>query len=143
MGKPKKRNINNDQQSGSKVGLEQQINDGRVVKSKKNREKFRLRAEEEEYLDSKTSKKILSEARKQQVEINLSDFGPTPSESVSLAYTNKKKKKLGGAGNDSDSSDGDGDDDEIGNRDVTGNDFFDDIKINEEDERALEMFQNK
>lgn len=41
--------------------------------------------------------------------------------------------------NDSDSEDGDGDD----LPDVDENDFFDDVKITDEDARALEMFQKK
>lgn len=47
MGKPKKKNIvrGNTQ---SKVGLEEQITEGRIVKPKQRANKFRLRAEEEQ-----------------------------------------------------------------------------------------------
>ena len=41
------------------------------------------------------------------------------------------------------SDDSDGDDEYKDEPDVDGQDFFDDIKITEEDERAIEMFRNK
>lgn len=58
---------------------------------------------------------------------------------IKLSQRKNKQTKLG-----NDNSDDDDDEDyDIGTNDLTEADFFDDIKVNEEDERALEMFQNK
>lgn len=57
---------------------------------------------------------------------------------IKLSQRKNKTTKLG-----NDNSDDDEDDYDIGTNDLTEADFFDDIKVNEEDERALEMFQNK
>ncbi|XP_055612353.1 bystin [Uranotaenia lowii] len=122
----------------SKMSLGEQLVEGRVSKKPK-ASKFRLRAEEEDFVDAKTTKKILNQARKQQAELNLLDdsFGPSLSESAALAG-GRKKHRLG----DHDSSD-ESDEEFREDADVDGQDFFDDIKINAEDERALELFQNK
>jgi hypothetical protein len=45
----------------------------------KDRNKIRLRQEETDYVDAKSSKKILKQARQQKDELEL-DFGPTPAE---------------------------------------------------------------
>lgn len=142
MGKSKAHRIKG--LSAPKQSLGDQITEGRVSKKQKS-SKFRLRAEEEEFVDAKTSQRILKQARKQQAELNLlggDSFGPSLSESVALSEGTSKRQKhrLGRAGGDS-SDESDEEFREEG--DVDGQDFFDDIKINEEDERALEMFQNK
>lgn len=140
MGKAKKKNMLNSGNS-HKMGLEQQIVDGKVAKPKQSN-KFRLRAEEKEYIDSKTSGKILSEARKQQAEINLDNFGPTPAEAsaqglfdVPQPYRRNKLVKQ--------ESDEESADEAEFKKDVTEQDFFDDIKVDAEDEKAFEMFQHK
>lgn len=139
MGKSKAHRIKG--LTGPKQSLGDQISEGRVSKKQKT-SKFRLRAEEEEFVDAKTSQRILQQARKQQAELNLlgDSFGPSLAESVALSGEGRKKHRLGTRGGDS----SDESDEEYRDEgDVDGQDFFDDIKINEEDERALEMFQNK
>uniref|UniRef100_A0A182QQI9 Bystin n=1 Tax=Anopheles farauti TaxID=69004 RepID=A0A182QQI9_9DIPT len=133
MGKSKAHRIK--KIAGPKNFLEEQTNDGRVSKKSK-QPKIRLRAEERDYVDPKTSKKILREARKQQAELNFTgnSFGPTLAESATI----KKRHRLDDRGS-SDESDLE----EHDEPDVDGEHLYDDIKISEEDERAIEMFQNK
>lgn len=66
-------------------------------------------------------------------------FGPALSQTIKKAKTGvpHKIRKL----DDGHHSDINDDDDD--GKDVDENDFFDDININEEDAKALEMFQNK
>ncbi|XP_065073521.1 bystin [Ochlerotatus camptorhynchus] len=137
MGKSKAHRIKG--LSGPKVPLGDQINEGRVSKKPK-ANKVRLRAEEEEFVDSRTTKKILHQARKQQAELNLLDdsFGPSLAESAAAAAGSTRRHRLG----DHASSD-ESDEEYREEADVDAQDFFDDIKINAEDERALNMFQNK
>ncbi|XP_055539644.1 bystin [Wyeomyia smithii] len=134
MGKSKAHRIKG--LTGQKAPLGDQINDGRIAKKPK-ASKFRLRAEEENFVDAKTTKRILQQARKQQVELNLlgDSFGPSLAEAASA--DSRKRHRLGER--DSDESDEEYRDEP----EVDGEDFFDNIKINKEDERALEMFQNK
>lgn len=137
MGKSKAHRIKG--LSAPKVPLGDQINEGRVSKKPK-ANKVRLRAEEEDFVDSRTTKKILHQARQQQAELNLLDdsFGPSLAESAAAATGSKKRRRLG------DNAASDESDEEYREEaDVDAQDFFDDIKINAEDERALEMFQNK
>lgn len=133
MGKSKARRIK--EVTRTKMSLADQINEGRVAKKQKS-SKFRLRAEEEDFVDAKISKKILYQARKQQSELNLlgDSFGPTLSEAASVP----RKKHLGDHGSSDES-----DEDYREEADVDGQEFFNDIKINEEDERAMELFQNR
>uniref|UniRef100_A0A182JQM6 Bystin n=1 Tax=Anopheles christyi TaxID=43041 RepID=A0A182JQM6_9DIPT len=133
MGKSKAHRIK--KIAGPKSFLEEQVNEGRVSKKSKQL-KIRLRAEESNYVDSKTSKKILKVARKQQAELNFlgNSFGPTPAESTSARKRHRLDDK--GSSDESDLEDRKEDD-------INGEDLFDDIKISEEDERALQMFQNK
>ncbi|EAT48991.1 AAEL000001-PA [Aedes aegypti] len=137
MGKSKAHRIKG--LTGPKMSLGDQITEGRVSKKPK-APKIRLRAEEEEFVDSRTTKKILQQARKQQAELNLLDdsFGPSLAESAAAASVGKRRHRLGDAASSDES-----DEEYREEADVDGQDFFDDIKINEEDERALEMFQNK
>ncbi|XP_040156735.1 bystin [Anopheles arabiensis] len=133
MGKSKAHRIK--KLTGPKSSFDEQPNEGRVSKKAK-QPKIRLRAEEGNYVDSKTSKRILAVARKQQAELNFLDssFGPTPQESAAV----KKRQRLDDRGS-SDESDLE----EHDEGDIDGDNLFDDIKISEEDERALQMFQNK
>lgn len=75
-------------------------------------------------------------ARAQQAEINSLDFaGPSLQESMHKA---KKGSRLGGhVRNEDDLSD------DEGRPDITAHDFFDDMQMNEDDERALQLFQNE
>lgn len=89
-----------------------------------------------QYVDAKSSQKILSAARQQQAEFNIEDdFGPPLVKKTQNPFGPRRKlHKL-----DSDNSDNSEDE----QPDVDEKDFFDDIKLTEEDARALEMFQNK
>lgn len=80
-------------------------------------------------MDSKTTQKILLQARKQQQEIEEeSGLGPSTS-------TRQPITKLG---------DDDDEDEMSDEEEVTGNDvYYEDIQIDEEDERALEMFMDR
>ncbi|XP_052866487.1 bystin [Anopheles cruzii] len=133
MGKSKAHRIKS--LSGPKASMDDHSNEGRVSK-KARQPKVRMRAEEKDFVDSKTSKKILRQARKQQAELNLfgDSFGPSLADSVTV----KKRHRLDDRGS-SDESDLEGQDE----ADIDGEDLFDDMKITEEDERALVMFQNK
>lgn len=88
-----------------------------------------------QFVDAKSSQKILSAARQQQAEFNIEDdFGPPLVKKTTNPFGPRRKvNKL-----DSDNSDS-----EEEQPDVDEQDFFDDIKLTEEDARALEMFQNK
>lgn len=90
-----------------------------------------------QYVDAKSSQKILSAARQQQAEFNIEDdFGPPLVKKAANPFGPRRKlHKL-----DSDNSDLE---DEREQPDVDEKDFFDDIKLTEDDARALEMFQNK
>ncbi|KAJ6633274.1 Bystin [Pseudolycoriella hygida] len=118
----------------SKLSLDEQITQGRVSKSK-GKMKIRLRAEEEMFVDTKSSQKILSAARQQQAEFNIEDdFGPPLVKKSTNPFAQRRNlNKL-------DNSDSESGDEQP---DVDEQDFFDDIKLTEEDARAMEMFQNK
>uniref|UniRef100_A0A1L8E3L3 Putative cell adhesion complex protein bystin n=1 Tax=Nyssomyia neivai TaxID=330878 RepID=A0A1L8E3L3_9DIPT len=141
MGKAKKKNIKGGQVP-TKMGLEEQIMDNKMPKQK-NRNKVRLKAEEANYVDARLTKKILDVARKQQQEGeegNLASmFGPTPAEAAQIIKKAQNAIRLGKSAD----SDDEGDDDVANQPEVSEHDFFDDIKVDEEDEKAIEMFQNK
>jgi essential nuclear protein 1 len=118
-------------------GFEEQINDGKVAKKKsKKLGDIKMRDEEEEYIDPRTTQRILNAAQKQRLEL-AKEFGPTPGEASKSGLYNFKKP-MKGSDSESDSEQIEDDKEEY-----NANDFFDDLKMNEEDERALEMFQNK
>lgn len=136
MGK-KKDKINTN--FGHSQGFDEQINEGRVGK-KKNKKlgEIKLRNEvEDEYIDPKTTQRILNAAQKQRLEL-AQEFGPTPGEASSRGLYDVKKATMRGSDSESDSEQFDD-----GKEEYNENDFFDDLKMNEEDERALTMFQNK
>lgn len=96
-----------------------------------------------QFVDARMTKKILDVARKQQIENEEVDFstmfGPTPAEAHKILKKARRAPKLGKPAD----SDDEGDD-EIGQQpEVTEHDFFDDVKVSEEDEKAIEMFQHK
>lgn len=118
-----------------KMPLEEQINEGKVAKPK-NRQKFRLRAEEDSIVDSKISKKILSEARKQHLEMNETSLNTSSISPSSLSKRKPVKLKSSNMNSDSES------DDEHNEQDVKEEDFYEDVNINEEDAKAFELFQS-
>lgn len=87
-----------------------------------------------QYVDARSTQKILQAARAQQAEINLDFGGPSLQDSI------RKPKNLGAKRRQANSSDDEDNDDKP---DITANEFFDDMQINEDDERALQMFQNE
>lgn len=138
MGKSKRKNKINTN-FGFSQGFEDQINEGRVAKNKnKKLGKIRLKSDDEdEYIDPKTTQRILKAAQKQRLEL-ASEFGPTPGEASSKGLYEVKKPTIRDSDSDSDSEQIDDVKEEYNERD-----FFDELKINEEDEQALQMFQNK
>ncbi|XP_044267091.1 bystin [Tribolium madens] len=115
-------------QMGAKVPLDQDIEGAKFAKSK-NRNKIRLRQDDEEqFVDSNLSRKILTAAREQQRELD-SSFGPTPSEASSSKF---KVSKL---------SDDDSEPEEEEDT-LEPDTFYENIDINEEDEKALEKFMS-
>lgn len=125
MGKAKKLKLS---RRGPKVSLDKQIEDDHFAKPS-SRVKVRVRKDEdEEFVDAHLSKRILHEARRQQQEIE-SDAGSSP-------FTSKKQvTKLG------DVSDDSSDEAELQD-DIDGN-CYENIVVDEDDERALEMFMNR
>lgn len=91
-------------------------------------------------MDAKATKKILTAARQQQAEFNATDdsFGPSLTQTIRKPKGAKKNAR-GAAANNGDDSDSDIDE-EAG--EVDEKDFFDDIELDEENRKALEMFQN-
>uniref|UniRef100_A0A6M2DLN7 Putative cell adhesion complex protein bystin n=1 Tax=Xenopsylla cheopis TaxID=163159 RepID=A0A6M2DLN7_XENCH len=124
MGKVKKNKVSS---TTKKVSLEQQINDGQFVKPK-NRVKTRLRKDnDEEFVDSGLSHKILKAAREQQIEIESSGSSSRLEKTVNLDI-----------GNGSDSDDSSEQEDNL-----VPDTYYDNIEINEDDERALQLFMYK
>lgn len=114
----------------AKVSLEQDIHDARFVKSK-NRNKIRLRQDEEEqFVNSNLSKKILSAARDQQREIE-GDLTLEEGASSKIKVTKLDVE------NESDSDKEEQDD--LQPEDT----FYEDIVMDEADEKAIEMFMSK
>ncbi|GLV41446.1 by S6 [Carabus blaptoides fortunei] len=126
MGKAKKLKVS----QNPKVALDKQIEESETVKSK-NRNKIRFRQDEDDkFVEAGLSQKILSAARRQQQELE-DDFGPTPSEAFGAK---PKTTKLGNAESDSESEQEDH---------LEPDTFYENIEIDENDERALEMFMSK
>lgn len=132
MGKAKKIKVSKSETKEPKIGLADQIELEKAVKVK-NRQKVRRRADEEEYVAPNLTKKILSQARRQQLEIEA-EVGPSePSRCA------KKSVKLGTADFSSDDeARSSGDDEPV--EDVY---YYENIEIDEDDERALQMFMSK
>lgn len=128
MGKAKKIKVSKGEKNAPKVGLADQIEDDKAVKMK-NRKKVRIRNDQdEEVVDSSLTQKILSQARKQQMEIEEEFHGKTSKESM------KRITKLGDDLSDSD-------DEELSDNESHA--YYEDIEINEDDERALQMFMDR
>nr|CAH7729629.1 unnamed protein product [Callosobruchus chinensis] len=125
MGKAKK--IKPSEAGMTRVALEDDIHDAKFAKSK-NRNKIRLRQDEDQqFVDSSLSRKILSAARQQQRELE--------SDQETASGAKPKVPKLTIEEN-SDSED----EEEDGLEPDT---FYENIQINEDDEKAMEMFMNK
>lgn len=129
MGKAKKIKVSAGEKR-SKVGLAEQIEGEKIVITK-NRQKNRNRNEDdEEYVDSTLTKKILLQARKQQMEIEEeNNEGQVP---------NSMKKPLTKLGVDFSDDENESSEDDVGDTYYFGN-----LEVNEEDERALEKFMTK
>ncbi|XP_011882427.1 PREDICTED: bystin [Vollenhovia emeryi] len=129
MGKAKKLKVSKGE-TKEKIGLAEQIEREKAVKVK-NRRKVRCRAdEEEEYVAPTLTKKILSQARQQQLEIE-DEIGPSDSKRA-----RRPTVKLGSGLSDEDRSS----DDEEPVEEVY---YYENIEIDEDDERALRMFMSK
>ncbi|XP_058803559.1 bystin [Phymastichus coffea] len=130
MGKTKKVKLSKVERSLSKIGLAEQMEEDKMVKMKnRNKSRYQKEENEDEFVDSKITRKILIQARKQQQEIEEENgFGPSTS-------TKQPTTKLGD----------DFEEDELScEEDITGNDvYYEDIRIDEDEERALEMFMDK
>lgn len=141
MGKSKKKNKIN-MNFGFSQGFEDQVNEGRVAKNKNKKfGKIQLRNEEgedESFIDSKTTQRILKVAQKQRLEL-AKEFGPTPGEASKSGLYDTKKMAI------KDNSDSESDSEQFDDNkeEYNEHDFFDDLKMNAEDEQALQMFQNK
>ncbi|XP_069676242.1 bystin [Periplaneta americana] len=125
MGKAKKLKLS---KQGPKVSLDKQIEDDKFAKPS-SRSKVRTRKDEdEEYVDEHLSKRILQQARRQQEEIE-------EDEGISASGSKARVTKLGNESEDSG--------DEAEQEDEMDGDYYEDIEVDEEDERALEMFMNR
>lgn len=98
----------------------------------KNRHKTRFRNDaDDEFVDSSLTKKILSQARKQQMEVE--------EENELKDSSHVKKKPITQLGTElSDTEDQSSDEEPPDNQD-----YYENIEINEEDERAIQMFMSK
>ncbi|XP_050673675.1 bystin [Leptidea sinapis] len=122
MGKAKKLKPS---QVGRNVPLADQIESLDSLKIKNRIKEKNRHEEDEEFVNSDLSKKILRAARKQQAEV--SDITPSSSKSITKLSINESN------------SDKDGDSD---NDTLEPDTYYDNIEINEEDERAIEMFMS-
>ncbi|CAD6216471.1 GSCOCG00004634001-RA-CDS [Cotesia congregata] len=126
MGKAKKVRVSKGDTLPAKVPLADQLEGDGIVKSK-NRNKIRFRAEEdEEFINPKVSSRVIKLTNQQRKEEESED-----------EKSNEGKKAL--LTLDEDEEEYKMSDDEQ----VTGNEYYDDIKIDEQDERALELFMDR
>ncbi|XP_039291645.1 bystin [Nilaparvata lugens] len=128
MGKSKKLKAS---KKGQLLPLDQQIVENDQVKPK-GREKVRNRTdEEEEFVDSRLTSRILNQARRQQQELE-DEVGATNEPGA------RKKISLGGVDDDDSQNEEQSDNEDEGKFDYGGV-----PNVTEEDERALEMFMSK
>ncbi|XP_015596785.1 bystin [Cephus cinctus] len=130
MGKAKKLKASKGETNVPKIGLADQMEDDKLAKMK-NRKKIRVRKDEDEqFVDPSLSQRILFQARRQQQEIEEENGFGESSKSV--------KKPIAKLGPD------DSDDDQQSSEDeMSGDNYYENIEIDEEDERALEMFMSR
>ena len=130
MGKAKKVKPSKGETKLPKVRLADQIEEDKTVKSK-NRNKIRIRNDaDEEFVEPSLTKKILSQARQQQIEIE-EESGIRPTSKS----TRKPLVKLGAELSDTE--------EQSSEDELDDSHYYEDIQINEEDERAIEMFMSK
>ncbi|XP_034948009.1 bystin [Chelonus insularis] len=126
MGKAKKIKVSKKEPETTKISLADQIEGDKIVKGK-DRHKVRLRNDkDEEFVDANLSKKILSQARKQLMELEA--------ENEDSSSKQKPLTKLGPDFSDDENAESE--------EEVTGNEYYENIEINDEDERALQMFMD-
>ncbi|XP_057327798.1 bystin [Microplitis mediator] len=131
MGKAKKVRVSKGDTIPKKVPLGDQIEGDGIVKSKQ-RNKSRYRAsDDEEFVDSKVSSKVINLTNKQRKEEEEGEDGESSSH-------RKFTPKLSLGTNEDEEDEMPSDDEQ-----VTGNEFYENIEINEADERALEMFMDR
>lgn len=125
MGKAKKLKFG---KGAAKVSLDKQIENDTFAKPT-GRVKIRKRRDgDEEFVDAQLSQKILQQARKQQEELE-EDVGTSGKKTA-------VPPKLG--------SDSDASDNEVArSEDEMDGDFYENVEVDEEEERALEMFMNR
>ncbi|ALC48618.1 bys [Drosophila busckii] len=119
MGKPKKSNVANNKNDN----LEKQITGAGKVAKHKNKDKFKLRAEESPNIDAKSSQKILAAARQQQLEMDEENF-PSLAPRRNLRFNLK-----------------DGLDNEEEQEDVSEHEFMAELGMDDDDVAAFERFQ--
>ncbi|XP_029042012.2 bystin [Osmia bicornis bicornis] len=130
MGKAKKVKPSKGETKLPKVGLIDQIEEDKTVKSK-NRNKIRIRNDADgEFVEPSLTKRILSQARQQQIEIE-EESGIRPTSKS----TRKPLVKLGAELSDTE--------EQSSEDELNDSHYYEDIQINEEDERAIEMFMSK
>lgn len=133
MGKVKKAKVSKSTAEGSDryVPLADQILDDKGVKST-SRVKIRNRKDkDDEYVDDKLSKRILEQARQQQEELQEEHGARGKSKKPAPRTTL-------GTGKSEDDSESSGDEDLEDDEEV-----YESIEVNEEDEKALQMFMSK
>ncbi|XP_006621279.1 bystin [Apis dorsata] len=132
MGKAKKIKVSKSEIKQPKIALGDQIEEEKNIKSKK-RQKIKIRNEDDdEFVDPVLTKRILSQARQQQMEIE---------EENGIGQTSKSIKKpiikLNNSTEFSDIEEQSSEDEQ----DIAQ--YYENIEINEEDERAIQMFMSK
>ncbi|XP_012286765.1 bystin [Orussus abietinus] len=131
MGKAKKIKITKTDNPRNRVDLAGQIEADKTVKQKnRQKEKHKHEDKEEEFVDANLTQKILSQARRQQREMEEEHGIDSGSETFKRPVT-----KLG--------ADLSGDEQESSEDEIENDKSYQKIEINEEDERALQMFMNK
>ncbi|KAK9303823.1 hypothetical protein QLX08_004564 [Tetragonisca angustula] len=130
MGKAKKIKVSKSEMKQPKMALGDQIEEGKIAKSK-NRQKNRIRKEDDDkFVDPILTKRILSQARQQQMEIE---------EENAIGRTSVKKPVVSLS-----TSVEFSDTEEPSSEDEHDNvQYYENIEINEEDERAIQMFMSK
>ena len=130
MGKAKRVKVSKGETKQQKVPLAEQIEDEKTLKSK-SRNKIKIRTDEdEEFVDPTLTRRILSQARQQQLEIDGEN---------EMGHTSASKKKLL-VKLDTEFSDAD---EQSSEDEYNDSQYYENIEINEEDERAIQMFMSR
>jgi len=135
---------------------EEEVEEGEGVARLKSGRKGEARDKEDDFLDNKLTRKILDAARDQQEELQeefgMSTAGKSGKSAgakldaagfkVPLPKTDPKKPSGKPGVDDDDDDDGDDDDDDLSST-ASDSDYYQDIHIDEEEEKALEAFMSK